>query len=70
MDSCQRLEGSYINKSLLTLSTVIHKLSEGTAGHIPFRDSKLTKLLQGSLSGGLLVAEPDVDGGEEAEDEG
>eukprot|EP00887_Chlorella_sp_A99_P008132 scaffold12.g8132.t1 len=46
-----RLEGSFINKSLLTLGTVIHKLSEGKAAHIPFRDSKLTRLLQGSLTG-------------------
>ena len=35
----QRVEGSFINKSLLTLGTVIHKLSEGGAVHIPFRDS-------------------------------
>ena len=27
------------------------KLSEGNAAHIPFRDSKLTRLLQGSLTG-------------------
>eukprot|EP00210_Caulerpa_lentillifera_P008327 g7943.t2 len=48
-----RVEGSFINKSLLTLGTVIHKLSEakGKKNHIPFRDSKLTRLLQSSLSG-------------------
>jgi len=46
-----RMEGSYINKSLLTLGTVIGKLSDGHAAHIPFRDSKLTRLLQASLSG-------------------
>jgi centromeric protein E len=48
------MEGSYINRSLLTLGTVIHKLAAaegrggaaGAAGHIPFRDSKLTRLLQ------------------------
>jgi centromeric protein E len=50
-DSGRRREGSYINKSLLTLGAVIAKLSEGAAVHIPFRDSKLTRLLQGSLSG-------------------
>ncbi|KAK9812513.1 hypothetical protein WJX73_005189 [Symbiochloris irregularis] len=44
-------EGSYINRSLLTLSTVIGKLSDGNAQHIPYRDSKLTRLLQNSLSG-------------------
>ncbi|CAD5163919.1 unnamed protein product [Musa acuminata subsp. malaccensis] len=47
----RRKEGSYINKSLLTLGTVIGKLSEGKASHIPYRDSKLTRLLQTSLSG-------------------
>ncbi|KAJ8450922.1 hypothetical protein Cgig2_032547 [Carnegiea gigantea] len=47
----RRKEGSYINKSLLTLGTVIGKLSEGKASHIPFRDSKLTRLLQSSLGG-------------------
>ncbi|GFR46117.1 hypothetical protein Agub_g7606, partial [Astrephomene gubernaculifera] len=53
----QRMEGSYINRSLLTLGTVIHKLAAGAAGHVPFRDSKLTRLLQPSLSGpGARVA--------------
>ncbi|XP_024525244.1 kinesin-like protein KIN-7E, chloroplastic [Selaginella moellendorffii] len=47
----RRKEGSYINKSLLTLGTVISKLSDGKASHIPYRDSKLTRLLQSSLSG-------------------
>lgn len=47
------MEGSFINKSLLTLGTVIHKLSEskGKKTHVPFRDSKLTRLLQSSLTG-------------------
>lgn len=30
---------------------VIGKLSEGKASHVPYRDSKLTRLLQSSLSG-------------------
>ncbi|MCO5567342.1 hypothetical protein L7F22_021032 [Adiantum nelumboides] len=47
----RRKEGSYINKSLLTLGTVIGKLSEGKASHVPYRDSKLTRLLQPSLCG-------------------
>lgn len=47
----QRMEGSFINKSLLTLGTVIHKLAEGKAAHVPYRDSKLTRLLQSSLTG-------------------
>ncbi|KAL4274018.1 hypothetical protein GQ457_13G007560 [Hibiscus cannabinus] len=52
----RRKEGSFINKSLLTLGTVIGKLSEGKACHIPYRDSKLTRLLQSSLSGHGLVS--------------
>ncbi|KAL4578267.1 hypothetical protein LXL04_014387 [Taraxacum kok-saghyz] len=47
----RRKEGSYINKSLLTLGTVISKLTDARAAHIPYRDSKLTRLLQSSLSG-------------------
>ncbi|KAK4784566.1 hypothetical protein SAY86_018934 [Trapa natans] len=44
-------EGCHINRSLLTLGTVIRKLSKGRTGHIPFRDSKLTRILQSSLGG-------------------
>ncbi|KAH6767894.1 P-loop containing nucleoside triphosphate hydrolases superfamily protein [Perilla frutescens var. hirtella] len=47
----RRKEGSYINKSLLTLGTVISKLTDAKSAHVPFRDSKLTRLLQSSLSG-------------------
>ena len=32
-----RAEGGFINRSLLTLGTVIAKLSEGGAAHVPFR---------------------------------
>ena len=52
-------EGAAINKSLLTLGTVINKLSEGSAGgggHIPYRDSKLTRILQPSLGGNAKTA--------------
>ncbi|KAF3781235.1 Kinesin-related protein 11 [Nymphaea thermarum] len=52
----RRKEGSYINKSLLTLGTVIAKLTDGRASHIPYRDSKLTRLLQSSLSGHGVVS--------------
>ena len=46
------VEGGHINKSLLTLGTVINKLSSGvTQMHIPYRDSKLTRLLQPALGG-------------------
>ena len=50
-------EGSHINRSLLTLTTVIGKLSEGNDNvHIPFRDSKLTRILQPSLGGNARTA--------------
>ncbi|KAI9283688.1 kinesin motor domain-containing protein [Umbelopsis sp. AD052] len=50
-------EGAFINKSLLTLGTVISKLTDSKgASHIPFRDSKLTRILQPSLSGNARVA--------------
>ena len=51
-------EGSNINKSLLSLSSVIQKLSDGKGqrGFINFRDSKITRLLQPSLTGNSRTA--------------
>ncbi|KAL0391922.1 UNVERIFIED_CONTAM: Kinesin-like protein KIN-7F [Sesamum radiatum] len=49
-------EGCHINRSLLTLGTVIRKLSKGRNGHIPYRDSKLTRILQHSLGGNARTA--------------
>ncbi|KAI4344655.1 hypothetical protein L6164_011854 [Bauhinia variegata] len=49
-------EGSHINRSLLTLTTVIRKLSGGKRGHLPYRDSKLTRILQSSLGGNARTA--------------
>ncbi|CAA0811933.1 P-loop containing nucleoside triphosphate hydrolases superfamily protein [Striga hermonthica] len=43
-------EAGEINKSLLTLGRCINTLVEHS-GHIPFRDSKLTRLLRDSLGG-------------------
>lgn len=62
----RRTEGAHINKSLLTLGTVIARLSgeKDSSGnptdkdgkHLPYRDSKLTRLLQPALSGNSLVS--------------
>lgn len=66
----RRKEGAYINKSLLALGTVISKLSAESLNnsgsnvsnlsgpmntHIPYRDSKLTRLLQPALSGNSII---------------
>ncbi|MBA0699922.1 hypothetical protein Goari_001517, partial [Gossypium aridum] len=57
-DGVRLKEGSHINRSLLTLTTVIRKLSSGgkKSGHIPYRDSKLTRILQNSLGGNARTA--------------
>ncbi|KAG2418535.1 hypothetical protein HFD88_001636 [Aspergillus terreus] len=64
-DKERRTEGAHINKSLLTLGNIISRLSEskdksGAADkegrHLPYRDSKLTRLLQPALSGNSLVS--------------
>lgn len=65
-DKERRTEGAHINKSLLTLGNIISKLSESKdkqgnptdreGRHLPYRDSKLTRLLQPALSGGSLVS--------------
>ncbi|KAL8816600.1 MAG: hypothetical protein Q9223_004420 [Gallowayella weberi] len=62
----RRMEGAHINKSLLTLGTVIARLSgaKDSSGnptdkdgkHLPYRDSKLTRLLQPALSGNSLIS--------------
>ncbi|XP_047324948.1 kinesin-like protein KIN-7E [Impatiens glandulifera] len=49
-------EGCHINRSLLTLGTVIRKLSKGRNVHINYRDSKLTRILQPSLGGNARTA--------------
>ncbi|XP_074263637.1 kinesin-like protein KIN-7E [Silene latifolia] len=49
-------EGSHINRSLLTLGKVIRSLSKGRNGHVPYRDSKLTRILHNSLGGNARTA--------------
>ena len=48
-------EAGNINKSLLTLGRVITSLVE-RQNHIPYRESKLTRLLQDSLGGGTKTS--------------
>ncbi|KAJ5475068.1 Kinesin-like protein KIN-7Dchloroplastic [Penicillium diatomitis] len=65
-DKERRTEGAHINKSLLTLGNIISKLSDSKdkqgnpidrdGRHLPYRDSKLTRLLQPALSGNSLVS--------------
>ena len=49
------LEGANINRSLLSLGNCINALvdnmKKGSKNHIPYRDSKLTRLLKDSLGG-------------------
>jgi centromeric protein E len=61
-DKERRTEGAHINRSLLTLGTVIARLAKdadkdkGDGSHLPYRDSKLTRLLQPALSGNSLIS--------------
>ena len=59
----QLKEGIDINKGLLALGNVISALGDeerrregGAAAHVPYRDSKLTRLLQDSLGGNSRVS--------------
>ncbi|VDK84093.1 unnamed protein product [Litomosoides sigmodontis] len=47
-------EAGNINQSLLTLGRVIMALTSG-AGHVPYRESKLTRILQDSLGGKTIT---------------
>ena len=56
----RREEARHINQSLCALGTVIERLHDRVGSHVPYRDSKLTRLLQETLGGGgsrsVLVA--------------
>lgn len=45
------VEATKINLSLSALGNVISALVDGKASHVPYRDSKLTRILQDSLGG-------------------
>lgn len=55
----QRLdEAKTINKSLSALGNVINALTDARATHVPYRDSKLTRVLQESLGARRSVRAP------------
>ena len=45
-----------INKSLSALGNVINALTDGKSSHVPYRDSKLTRILQEALGGNSRTA--------------
>ena len=49
-------EAKTINKSLSALGQVIYALTDDKATHVPYRDSKLTRILQDSLGGNSKTA--------------
>ena len=49
-------EAKGINKSLSTLGKVINSLTDGKSKHIPYRESKLTRILSESLGGNSRTA--------------
>ena len=54
--NCMRLEeAKAINLSLSALGNCMNALAEGRM-HVPYRDSKLTRLLQGCLGGGARTS--------------
>uniref|UniRef100_A0A7S3GHZ0 Kinesin motor domain-containing protein n=1 Tax=Palpitomonas bilix TaxID=652834 RepID=A0A7S3GHZ0_9EUKA len=56
LDGAGLEEAKKINKSLSALGNCISALADGKTGHVPFRDSKLTRLLSEGLSGNSRTA--------------
>ncbi len=54
-DSLTLDEGRMINKSLSAVSNVVCALTDGRSAHIPYRDSKLTRVLQAHSLFALLA---------------
>ena len=50
-------EGKLINKSLSALGNVVNALADNPCGHIPYRDSKLTRALQVRMVHGPCLKE-------------
>jgi len=55
-DGMRLEEAKLINKSLTTLGMVINALTDGRSTHVPYRDSKLTRVLEESLGGNARTA--------------
>nr|BAD33096.1 kinesin 1-like [Oryza sativa Japonica Group] len=49
-------EAKTINKSLSVLGNVVNALTTGKPNHVPYRDSKLTRILQDALGGNSRAA--------------
>ena len=55
--AARREEARHINVSLFALGSVVERLSStGATGHVPYRNAKLTRLLQPSLGGNCAAA--------------
>jgi len=63
-NASRRKEGLMINKSLLTLGKVIDQLHDESL-HVSYRESKLTRILQSTLSAGCIVCICTVISGED-----
>ena len=57
-DGARLQEGTHINRSLLTLGSIIRGLAKGPgrSKHLPYRDSRLTRILQPYLQGNARSA--------------